>query len=87
MKIGYDYVGISTPFYCHDGDGNILMHKRSVQCRDEQGKWDIGGGGIEFGDKVEDALRKDPKNILFLLKEYAKYSVVFVQTYTKKYIN
>src|SRR3989344_1044921 len=48
MKIGYDYVGITTPFYCIDGKGNILLHKRGAQCRDEQGKWDAGGGKLEF---------------------------------------
>ncbi len=47
MNIGIDYVGITTPFYCHDGKGNILMHKRSNQCRDEQGRWDPGSGKLE----------------------------------------
>ena len=54
MKIGYDYVGITTPFYCHDGEGNLLMHKRGLQCRDEQGKWDPGGGKLEFNLLVEE---------------------------------
>ena len=64
MKIGYDYVGISTPFYCHDGNGNILMHKRSVQCRDEQGKWDVGGGKLEFD------LSADENVLQEVLEEY-----------------
>jgi len=49
MKIGLDYVGITTPFYCHDGKGNILMHKRTTECRDEHGRWDAGSGKLEFG--------------------------------------
>ncbi|HEY4495194.1 MAG TPA: hypothetical protein VI998_04000 [Patescibacteria group bacterium] len=29
MKLGIDYIGISTPFYCNDGQGCFLLHKRS----------------------------------------------------------
>jgi 8-oxo-dGTP diphosphatase len=47
MKIGIDYVGISTPFYCHDGQGNLLLHKRSANCRDEHHRWDPGLGKLE----------------------------------------
>ena len=49
MKPGIDYIGIATPFYCNDGKGNFLFHKRSDKCRDEQGKWDTGSGQLEFG--------------------------------------
>ena len=54
MKIGYDYVGITTPFFCHDGKGNLLLHKRGLKCRDEQGKWDAGGGKLEFNLSLEE---------------------------------
>jgi len=37
------------------------MHKRSKNCRDEQGVWDIGGGGLNFGDKVINTLKKEIK--------------------------
>jgi 8-oxo-dGTP pyrophosphatase MutT (NUDIX family) len=46
-------------YFCHDGKGNVLFGKRSQNARDERGKWDIGGGGVEFGDTVEDSLRKE----------------------------
>lgn len=56
MKKGVDYTGITTVFICHDGQGNFVMSKRSTNCRDEHGRWDIGGGGLEFGDTVEKTL-------------------------------
>lgn len=37
------------------------MAKRNNNTRDEHGRWDIGGGGVEFGDKVEDTVRKEIK--------------------------
>ncbi len=59
MKKGVDYTGVTVVFACHDGEGNFLMSKRSVQCRDDHGTWDPGGGGLDFGDTVEETLRKE----------------------------
>ena len=61
MKAGIDYIGISTPFYCNDGKGNFLFHKRSVNCRDEQGNWDTGSGQLEFGLTPEENVLKEIK--------------------------
>lgn len=61
MKIGIEYIGITTPFYCHDGQGNILMHKRTKECRDEHEKWDTGSGKLEFGLSVEENVLKEVK--------------------------
>jgi ADP-ribose pyrophosphatase YjhB (NUDIX family) len=47
---GFEYTGISTVFYCVDGKGHLLMHKRSKNCRDEQGRWDTGSGQLQFGE-------------------------------------
>lgn len=58
---GIDFIGITVSFLCHDGKGNILLNLRSNNCRDEHGRWDGGGGGLEFGDTVEGTLRKEIK--------------------------
>ncbi len=59
MKKGVDYTGITVVFACHDGKGNYLFSKRGTACRDEHGTWDPGGGGLEFGDTIEQTLRKE----------------------------
>jgi 8-oxo-dGTP diphosphatase len=59
MKKGVDFTGVTIVYFCHDGAGSVLMAKRGPNCRDEHGAWDIGGGGLEFGDTVEDTLRKE----------------------------
>jgi 8-oxo-dGTP diphosphatase len=61
MRKGIDYTGVAIVYFCHDGQGNYLMSKRSDDCRDEHGKWDPGGGGLEFGDNIEDTLIKEIK--------------------------
>lgn len=53
MTVGIDYIGVSTPFYCFDEFGKLLIHRRSHNCRDEQGRWDPGSGRLEFGDDPE----------------------------------
>lgn len=61
MQKGIDYTGITIVFFCHDGCGNFLLSKRSSKARDEQGTWDPGGGALEFGDTIENTLRKEIK--------------------------
>ncbi|MFH1433611.1 MAG: NUDIX domain-containing protein [Candidatus Uhrbacteria bacterium] len=61
MKRGVDYIGVTVVFMCHDGNGRILLHKRSDKCRDEQGRWDCGGGSMEFGEDFESAVRREVK--------------------------
>lgn len=35
------------------------MHKRSEKCRDEQGRWDYGGGKLEFGQELEESVLRE----------------------------
>ena len=63
-KIGVDYVGVTTPFYCHDGKGNLLLHKRSKACRDEHGRWDAGSGKLEHNLSFEENVLQE------VLEEY-----------------
>ncbi len=55
LRRGIDYIGLTCVFFCHDGKGNLLMHKRSRRCRDEIGRWDCGSGSMEFGETFEKA--------------------------------
>lgn len=59
MRKGEDYTGIAIVFFCHDGSGRFLMAKRSVNCRDEHGCWDIGSGGLEHGDEVGQTISRE----------------------------
>jgi 8-oxo-dGTP diphosphatase len=59
MKKGQDFIGITVCNLCHDGKGNYLLNKRGLGCRDEHGTWDAGGGALEFGDTVENTLRRE----------------------------
>lgn len=61
LVAGVDYVAVSTPFYCINEYGELLMHKRSKNCRDEQGTWDTGSGQLEFGQTPEESVLREVK--------------------------
>ena len=58
---GIDCIGVSVVYFCHDGAGNVLLAQRSENSRDEKGCWDIGGGAIEFGENIEETVKKEIK--------------------------
>lgn len=70
MNPGIDYVGITTVFFCHDGKGNFLFHKRSNKCRDEHGRWDLGSGKLEHGLTLRENVLKE------VLEEYGCEGVI-----------
>lgn len=59
MITGTDYIGIAVVFYCHDGNGNVVLAKRGVRTRDEHGSWDIGGGKIEMNETAVDQMKTE----------------------------
>jgi 8-oxo-dGTP diphosphatase len=61
LRRGIDHIGVSVSFVIHDGEGNIMLHKRGANARDEQGRWDIGGGAIEFSESIDDAIAREIK--------------------------
>lgn len=71
---GISYPGITTCFICHDNQGSIFMAKRSQNARDEQGTWDVGGGGLDWGltaeanviKEVEEEYAASPVSVQFL---------------------
>jgi ADP-ribose pyrophosphatase YjhB (NUDIX family) len=59
LRRGIDHIGVGVCCIVHDGRGNFLMMKRGEQARDERGSWDIVGGAIEFGESIDDALKRE----------------------------
>lgn len=58
---GVSFPGITVVFLCHDGNGNLFLTKRSNKTRDEHGRWDPGGGGVEHGQSIEENLLREVK--------------------------
>lgn len=58
---GISFTGITTIFFCHDGNGKLFLTKRSLQTRDEHGRWDPGAGGLKHGQSVEENMKRELK--------------------------
>ena len=71
MIKGIDFTGVTVSFRCHDGSGNYVLVKRGQNCRDEQGRWDFGGGGLKFGESLENCLLRE------IAEEYGTVPVLF----------
>lgn len=64
---------VSCVFVCHDGDGRVLLARRSSGARDEPGAWDCGAGAIEFGETFEEAVTRE------VTEEYAAVPLAIEQ--------
>jgi ADP-ribose pyrophosphatase YjhB (NUDIX family) len=74
---GIDHIGVSASFIVHDGNGNVLLQKRGPKARDENGRWDVGGGAIEFGEQIEEAVKREIKEELCVIPLEIKFITVY----------
>lgn len=61
MKKGIDYIGIGVGAAIFNEEGKLFLTKRGEGAKNERGKWEIPGGGLEFGETFEEALKREMK--------------------------
>ena len=64
LRRGIDHIGVSAASVVHDGNGKILLMKRGPKARDERGKWDVCGGAVEFGESIDEAVKREVREEL-----------------------
>ena len=64
MKKGIDYIGVGVGAVIMDDEGKVFLAKRGKNVRNESGKWVFPGGGVEFGEHVEDTIVREIKEEL-----------------------
>lgn len=74
---GYDYTGVGIGVLIVDENERLFLAKRGPGVRNEAGKWEFPGGGLEYGEKLEDAVVREMREeygieveILLLLNVY-----------------
>ncbi len=59
MKPGIDFIGVSVGAMIFNDEGKLLLCKRSKNAKNERGFWEVPGGAVEYGEKLEDAIRRE----------------------------
>lgn len=59
MQKGIDYIGVAAGTMMFNAQGQIFLSKRSQKCKNEKGCWETPGGSVEFGEGLEDAVRRE----------------------------
>ena len=57
MKRGKDYIGLAATAVILNDDNEILLLQRNKAP--EAGNWSVPGGAVEFGETMEDALKRE----------------------------
>ena len=64
MKQGIDYIGIGCGALIINENNETLLVRRTGKTRNQAGFWSKPGGGVEFGEKIEDAVKREVKEEL-----------------------
>jgi len=59
MKKGIDYIGVGAGAIIFNKEGKIFLAKRGAEARNETHRWEFPGGGVEFGETLENALVRE----------------------------
>ena len=81
LRRGIDHIGVTVCVLVHDGEGNLLLMKRGPKARDENGRWDIVGGALEFGEKITDAVKREMAEELCTDPEEVEYHFTIMSTF------
>jgi ADP-ribose pyrophosphatase len=73
MNPGIDYIGIGCGALIINNNNETLLMKRGSKSKNEIGYWSKPGGAVEFGEKVEDAIKREIKEELDIEIELIKF--------------
>lgn len=59
IKVGTDCIGVGVGALIFNDQGQFLITKRGPQAKNERGKWEIPGGAVEFGETLEQAIKRE----------------------------
>jgi len=59
MKRGVDYIGVGVGALIVNERGELFLARRGPLAKNERGLWEFPGGSVEYGERLEDALKRE----------------------------
>ena len=59
MKKGIDFIGVGVGAMIFNEHGEVFLSKRGEKVKNEKFFWEFPGGGVKFGEKLHDALKRE----------------------------
>ncbi len=61
MQKGLEYIGVGSGAIIQNAEGKYFLSKRGKKAKNERGTWEFPGGGVEFGDTMEQTIIREFK--------------------------
>jgi mutator protein MutT len=61
MKPGIDYIGVAVGAMIFNGKRELFLTKRGKKATNERGCWEVPGGKINFGETLQEAIKREMK--------------------------
>jgi ADP-ribose pyrophosphatase YjhB (NUDIX family) len=59
MVAGRDYIGVGLGALVFRRDGHVFLSRRAKGAKNERGYWEFPGGELEFGEKLDEGMRRE----------------------------
>ncbi len=59
MIKGVDYIGVAVGAIIFNKKGELFLAKRGKKARNERGYWEVPGGGVEFNETLQEAVKRE----------------------------
>lgn len=61
MKKGKDFIGVGVGAVIINKEGKFFLAKRGPLAQNEPGTWEFPGGAMEFGETMEETVKREVK--------------------------
>lgn len=59
MKKGIDYIGVGVGAVIIDKHNRIFLTLRGPKAKNDRGKWEFPGGGVEYGHTIQETIVRE----------------------------